>query len=221
MKNQNNGQWENKTSGKLRSPWFSNNAQKLKFQKLNQNISVDVAIVGGGIAGVSTACLLSKAGKKVAMIEDGDVGSGETGRTTAHITNALDDRYYDLERIHGKEGASIAAESHNAAIVFIELTVKEENIDCDFERLDGFLFLDPSDKQKTLEEELQATHRVGITGTELLQRAPIDSFDSGLCIRFPRQGQFQPLRYLKGLSQAIIKNNGQIFTDTHAQKIGF
>jgi glycine/D-amino acid oxidase-like deaminating enzyme/nitrite reductase/ring-hydroxylating ferredoxin subunit len=216
----NNSRWENKTSGKTESPWLSDIAQPLKFQKLDQNISVDVVIVGGGIAGMSTAYLLSKAGEKIAVVDDGYIGSGETGRTTAHITNALDDRYYDLERIHGKEGARIAAESHSAAINFVESTVNEENIDCGFERLDGYLFLDPSDKLKSLEDELEATHLVGITGTELLERAPIDSFDTGPCIRFPSQGQFQPLKYLHGLSQAIIKNNGgKIFTETHAQEI--
>jgi glycine/D-amino acid oxidase-like deaminating enzyme len=97
--------------------------------------------------------------------------------------------------------------------------VKKEDIGCDYERLDGFLFLDPSDNQKSLEDELEATHRAGITETELLERAPINSFDTGPCIRFPSQGQFQPLKYLQGFSQAIIKNNGQIFTETHAQEI--
>src|SRR5438874_13313204 len=154
---QNDSGWENRTSGNTQSPWFSSIAQKLKFQSLDRNISVDVVIVGGGIAGISTGYLLSKAGKKIAVIEDGNIGSGETGRTTAHITNALDDRYYDIERIHVKDGSRIAAESHSTAIDFIESTVKEENIDCDFVRLDGYLFLDPSEKQKSLEDELQAT----------------------------------------------------------------
>ena len=115
-------------------------------------------------------------------MEDGFIGSGETGRTTAHITNALDDRYYDLEQLHGKEGARIAADSHTAAINLVESIVNEEKIDCDFERLDGFLFLDPSDNRKSLEDELE-----GIVGTELLERAPPESFDTGPCIRFPRQ----------------------------------
>jgi len=215
----NNNGWEDKTSGKTQSPWFAEVSQPLKFQKLNRNISVDVVIVGGGIAGISTGYLLSKAGQKIALVEDGYIGSGETGRTTAHITNALDDRYFELERLRGRPGAQIAADSHTAAINLVESVVKEEKIHCDFERLDGFLFLDPSDKRKSLEDELEATHRAGIIETELLERAPLESFDTGPCIRFPHQGQFHPLKYLHGLAQAIIKNGGLIFTETHAQEI--
>ena len=119
--------------------WYANIQQPIKFTKLTRNISsIDVIVVGGGIAGMTTPYLLSKAGKKVVLVEDGYIGSGETSRTTAHITHALDNRYYNLEKIHGKQGAQIAAESHTAAINLIESIVNEEKIDCDFERLNGF-----------------------------------------------------------------------------------
>jgi glycine/D-amino acid oxidase-like deaminating enzyme len=179
----------------------------------------DVIVVRGGIAGITTAYLLSKSGKKVIVVEDGCIGSGETGRTTAHNTHALDDRYYDLEQTHGVQDAHIAAESHTAAINLIESIINEEKIDCDFERLDGFLFLDPSDKKESLDRELQATHRAGIRETEIAERAPLDSFNTGLCIRFPNQAQFHPLKYLRGLCKATISEGGLIFTQTHAQEI--
>jgi glycine/D-amino acid oxidase-like deaminating enzyme len=195
--NNNNNSWDNKTSGDKEPSWYANIEQPIRFGKLTYNISssssgevVDVIVVGGGIAGMTTAYLLSKSGKKVVVIEDGYMGSGETGRTTAHITHALDDRYYDLEQTHGIQGARIAAESHTAAIKLVESVVNEEKIDCDFERLDGFLFLDPSDKKESLDRELQATHRAGIRETEIVERAPLDSFDTGPCIRFPNQAQF-------------------------------
>ena len=222
--NNKNG-WENKTSGNREPCWYANIEQPIKFTKLTDNIlssareSMDVVIVGGGIAGLTTAYLLSKSGKKVAVIEDGYIASGETGRTTAHITHALDDRYYNLERNHGLDGARIAAESHTAAINLIESVVNEESIDCDFERLDGFLFLDPSDKKESLDKELEATHRAGINATEIIDKAPLQTFNTGPCIRFPNQAQFQPLKYLRGLCHAIIKGGGRIFTETHAQEI--
>jgi glycine/D-amino acid oxidase-like deaminating enzyme/nitrite reductase/ring-hydroxylating ferredoxin subunit len=224
--NSKNNGWEVKTSGDKEPPWYANIEQAVNFAKLTDDVPssstgkpVDVVIIGGGIAGLTTAYLLSKSGKKVVVVEDGYIGSGETGRTTAHITHALDDRYYTLEQRHGLDGARIAANSHTAAINRIESIVKEENIDCDFERLDGFLLLDPSDKKESLDKELEATHKVGIDATEIIDKAPLQFFNTGPCMRFPNQAQFQPLKYLKGLSQVIIKNGGQIFTKTHAQEV--
>src|ERR687890_656255 len=209
----NTNDWENKTSGNKEPPWYANIEQPIKFAKLANNIPaseggepVDVVVIGGGIAGLTTAYLVSKSGKKVVVIEDGYIGGGETGRTTAHITHALDDRYYDLEQTHGVQGARIAAESHTAAINLIESLIKEEKIDCDFERLDGFLFLDPSDKKESLDRELQATHSAGIRETEIVERSPLDSFNTAPCIRFPNQAQFHPLKYLRGLCKATIGN---------------
>jgi glycine/D-amino acid oxidase-like deaminating enzyme len=209
--------WENRTAGKTTSSWYADPVP-LQFQKLGQDISVEVVVIGGGIAGITTAYLLCKTGRKVALIEDGDLCSGETGRTTAHITNALDDRYYNIEKIQGKKGAMLAAESHTAAIEMIESIVTAEGIDCDFERLDGYLFRDPTGTQKSLENELDATHRAGIRETDLLPRAPLD-FDTGTCIRFPHQAQFQPLRYLAGLARAIVRRGGSVYTRTHAHKV--
>lgn len=76
-------------------------------------------VVGAGIAGLSTAYLLGQAGKQV-VLEDGELASGESGRTTAHLFNALDDRYAHLEQLFGLEGARLAAESHTAAFAQID-----------------------------------------------------------------------------------------------------
>lgn len=210
--------WEYKTAGRRESPWFAETGS-LQSQKLSRDISVEVAIVGGGIAGMTTAYLLSRAGKNVAVVDDGNLGSGETGRTTAHVTHALDDRYYHIEKIHGRKGARMAAASHTAAIDLIELITMEEKIDCDFQRLGGFLFLDPTDRIKSLEDELEATHRAGIAGTKMVDRAPLSSYDTGPCLRFPDQGQFQPLKYLSGLVQAIVRRGGHVYTGTHVQDV--
>src|ERR1051326_473968 len=130
------------TSGKNLSPWVAD-FQMPPFQPLASDISADVCIVGAGIAGISVAYLLSREGKRVVVLDDGDVGSGETGRTTAHLVNALDDRFYELERYHGERGSQLAAESHSAAIDLIERIVAKEKIDCDFYRIDGYLFEPP------------------------------------------------------------------------------
>src|SRR5689334_20233818 len=111
----------------------------LQKGSLNDSVQTDVCVIGGGIAGLTTAYLLAKAGKRVVVIDDGVVGGGETARTTAHLSNALDDRIYRIADWHGEEKARLAVESHTAAIDEIERIVREEKIDCDFARVDGFL----------------------------------------------------------------------------------
>lgn len=212
--------WELSTSGQTEPSWFLDVTHPLKFDKLSRNTSVDVAIVGGGIAGITTAYLLSGSGKSVALLEDGYIGSGETGRTTAHITHALDDRYYNIEKKHGLSSAKIAAESHTGAINFIENTVKKEGIDCSFNRLNGYLFLDPTDKKSSLNKELDALKNAGISTADIQYKSPLESTDISPCLCFRDQAQFQPMLYLRGLANSMkIHNDVKIFTETHAQDI--
>ncbi len=187
--------------------------------RLKENIRTDVCIIGAGIAGLSTAYLLGREGRSVVVLDDGLIGGGMTGRTTAHLTNAFDDRYVEMEKIHGEDGAHFIAESHTAAIEKINEIVTRENIDCDFEWLDGFLFAQTPDDVQVLEDELAAAHRAGLVGVEKVARAPIESFDTGLALRFPRQGQFHPLEYVAGLTRAILRDGGRMFGETHATKI--
>ena len=186
---------------------------------LAEDARADVCVVGAGIAGMTTAYLLAREGKSVVVIDDGPVGGGMTGRTTAHLVNALDDRYFELERLHGERGARLAAESHTAAIDRVERVVTEEKIDCDFERLDGYLFVPPGDAKKILDDELEAAHRAGLKEIEKVERAPLADYDTGPALRFPRQAQFHPLKYLAGLARAIKRDGGRIHTGTHASKI--
>ena len=170
-------------------------------------------IVGGGIAGLTTAYLLARAGQAVTVIDDGLMGGGETCRTTAHLSNAIDDRYYRIEKWHGEEHARLAYESHTAAIDKIEQIVTEEKIDCDLLRLDGHL-IEAEEGEDDLEEELAAAHRCGFKDVEWVERAPIDGWDSGRCLKFPRQGQFHILKYLSGLAKAIERDGGKLISNT-------
>jgi glycine/D-amino acid oxidase-like deaminating enzyme/nitrite reductase/ring-hydroxylating ferredoxin subunit len=190
-----------------------------EFSPLQETLHVDVCIVGAGISGLTTAYLLARAGKRVALLDDGPVAGGMTQATTAHITNMLDDRYFEAEKLHGREGARLAADSHTAAIDRIETIVKQEHIDCDFTRLDGYLFLAAGDRRETLERELAAAHRAGLRAVELVERAPYASFDTGPALRFPNVAQFHPLKYLGRLAQAVQHEGGRIFTGSHADSV--
>ncbi|KRB59680.1 FAD-dependent oxidoreductase [Flavobacterium sp. Root186] len=206
------------TSGDNISFWIDT-TPILSFEKPSQDISTEVLIIGGGIAGLTTAYKLLKAGKKVVLVEDGFIGSGETGRTTAHLTCALDDRYYYLENTFGRESAHLAAESHTAAIDEIEKIVTTLQIDCDFKRVNGYLFLHPSDKEKNLDKEFQAAKDAGLQ-TSLLNYTPyLNGAENQRSIEFKNQGQFHILYYLKGLAEAVASLGGTIFTEAHADNI--
>jgi len=152
------------------SVWMAS-ASVPSFGPLAEDPNADVCVVGAGIAGMTTAYLLARQGRSVVVLDDGPIAGGQTQRTTAHLSNAIDDRYFEIERLHGEGGARLAAESHTAAIDRIEAIVREEPIDCDFERLDGYLFLPPGGDPEVLDRELAATHRAGLAGVERLPRA--------------------------------------------------
>src|SRR5919199_668692 len=96
-------------SGRTTSLWMET-VDMPRFPKLGQDATCDVCVVGAGIVGMTTAYLLAREGKQVVVLDDGEVGGGETGRTTAHLAPALDDRYYEIERMHGEDGSRRAAD---------------------------------------------------------------------------------------------------------------
>jgi glycine/D-amino acid oxidase-like deaminating enzyme len=202
-------------NGRTTSVWMQTSAM-VSEPHLAGDVRADVCIVGAGIAGLTTAYLLTKEGKRVAVIDDGPTAGGETCRTTAHLVSALDDRFYHLEELHGRDGSRLAAESHAAAIDRIEQIVHAEAIACDFTRLDGYLFVPPGDDQAQLDRELEAAHRAGLTDVVRVARAPLESFDTGSALRFPRQGQFHVLKYLQGLATAAKRAGARIHNGTHA-----
>lgn len=186
---------------------------------LRSDLTVDVCVVGAGMAGLTTAYLLSREGRSVAVLDSRRIAAGQSQRTTAHLTNAHDDYYHEIEKIHGLEGIRTAAESHTRAIDAIEKLVKMLDIDCDFYRVPGYLFCAPGHSQDVLDREFAAAQRAGLEGLEFVGRAPLIGFDTGRCLRYPNQGQFHPLKYMTRLAQEIERAGGQIFTDTAVEKV--
>jgi glycine/D-amino acid oxidase-like deaminating enzyme/nitrite reductase/ring-hydroxylating ferredoxin subunit len=194
-------------------------AEVSRHQSLSTDAEADVCIIGAGIAGLTTAYQLASECRNVVVLDDGPVAGGQTQRTSAHLSNAIDDRYVEIEKVHGEEGARLAAESHTAAIDRIETIADAEDIKCDFVRVDGYLFLAPGHSVDLLKQEREAAHRAGLADVEFVPRAPASSFDTKRCLQFPRQAQFHPMKYLSGLADAFQRKGGRIYTNTHASQI--
>jgi glycine/D-amino acid oxidase-like deaminating enzyme/nitrite reductase/ring-hydroxylating ferredoxin subunit len=205
-------------SGQTTSVWMATEDVP-SAEPLGRDTEAGVCVVGAGIAGLTVGYLLAREGRNVLVLDDGPVAGGETSRTTAHLVNALDDRYYELERLHGEQGARLAAESHTAAIDQIEEIVTREGIDCDFERLDGYLFVGPGQSTEELGRELRAAHRAGLTEIKYVERLPYEGYDFGAALHFPRQAQFHILKYMSGLVRAFTALGGRLHTRTHADRI--
>lgn len=205
-------------SGKSTSVWMAT-AEIATLPSLTGDVDADVCIVGAGIAGMTTAYMLAGAGKSVIVVDDGAIGGGETCRTTAHLSTALDLRYHEIERLHGTRGARLVAESHARAIDMIAQIVRDEKIDCDFLRVDGYLFVPPGEERDSLYDELQAAHRAGLEDVEIAERLPYAPYDFGPALRFPNQGQFHVLKYMTGLAAAAKRRGVMIYGGTHVAKV--
>ena len=193
-------------------PLWDEGVRLPELRELDEDLSCDAVVIGAGITGLSTAYHLAREGQRVVVIDRQGIGRGDTGVTTAHLSSALDDYFHSLERLHGRDGARLAYESHHRAIERIEEIVTAEGIDCDLRRLDGYLFLAEEDRDnlELLDREREGAHRAGFTGVERLPSAPGAPFDTGPCLRYPRQGRFHPLRYLAGLGRVIRGAGGEV-----------
>ncbi|MFN2421391.1 MAG: FAD-dependent oxidoreductase [Gemmatimonadota bacterium] len=190
-----------------------------EFPPLERDLETDVCVIGAGIAGLTTAYLLAREGRDVAVVDLSRIGGQETPRTTAHLSDAIDDGIEELEKLHGEERVRLAVQSHTAAIDRIEAIVRDEAIDCDFERVDGYLFTKPDDSSEDLDRELEAARRMGLRGVERVDRTPFMAGDTGPSIRFPRQAQIHPLRYLAALGDRIQRGGGRIFGGTRVVQV--
>ncbi|MCX6124805.1 MAG: FAD-dependent oxidoreductase [Proteobacteria bacterium] len=189
-----------------------------KFNRLLSDVQTDVCVVGAGVAGLSSAYQLLKAGRRVVVIDGSFIGGTQTLRTTAHLSNVLDEGFANLIEMHGVEGAKLAIESHGDAIDEIERIVRSEKIECDFERVSGYLFCSEEEDKGHLEHEYTAAQQLGIVVDRLIDPDflpfPVDK-----CLQFPRQAQLDPAKYMAGLAECVKRLGGLIYANTHASTI--
>lgn len=188
-----------------------------RFESFRAGVHVDVAIVGGGITGLTAALLLKQRGKRVAVIEKERIGSGETGHTTAHITEAIDARYFFVARAFSKEAARQVAEASRASIEQIAAFVDKFAIECHFRRVPGYLYTEKRSYVAELKKEAVAASEAGVAA-RFVEDVPLP-FPTRGAVRFENQAQFHPRQYLFALAAQIPGDGSFIFDETHVSDI--
>lgn len=170
------------------------------FPAIAAETEVDVAIIGGGITGLTAALLLAEAGQRVVLVEARTLGSGVSQRSTTHLTAALDTRYFEIESDFGAAGAALVAQSSTAAIERVAATAAAHAPAAAFRSRPGYLYTDVDDDRAMIEKEHAAAKRAGLA-VELLAAAPLP-FESKRAVRFADQAQMHIQHYLAGVAAA-------------------
>lgn len=188
-----------------------------RYPVLQGDLEVDVVVVGGGIAGLTTAYLLKQEGKRVAVVEMHRLLSGQTGQTTAHLTELLDTPYATLASDFGEKGARLAAESTRAAIEQIAGLVERLRISCGFQRVPAFRYAETEREAKELEREASAARNAGLM-CSLTNEVPLP-YPVKLALRVEDQAQFHPREYLLALAEGIQGEGSYIFEETQVMEL--
>lgn len=194
----------------MNSFWIDSTKEILNpFPPLANDIQVDVCIIGGGITGVTTAYLLAKQGLRVCILEKDKIAHHTTGNTTGKITSQHDLFYHYLTTTFSSDFAKGYLEANENAISQIEQIVEKEQIACDFERQDNYVFTNSEQEVASIKHEVLAVNNLGFPA-EFVDSISLP-MDCLAGIKFPHQAQFHPLKYVAGLCDVILQNSGQIY----------
>lgn len=203
----------------MESLWIAEEKQLLeKTKRLEEVVETEVCIIGGGITGISTAYELSKRSKKVVIIERDKLAEKTTGNTTAKITSQHGLFYDYLIENYGINFAKKYYMANEESIRNIENIIKEENIDCDLESQDAYVFTQDAKEIENIKKEVKAVNAIG-GKAEFVQEIQPKLENIQGAIKFPNQAQFNPRKYLKGLVKKIIENGGEIYEESIAEKV--
>jgi glycine/D-amino acid oxidase-like deaminating enzyme/nitrite reductase/ring-hydroxylating ferredoxin subunit len=199
-----------------RSFWLETTPET-NYPALTDSITVDVAIVGGGITGITAAILLKEAGKTVALVDSKRIVHGASGYTTAKVTAGHGASYSKIRRAFGEEGIRTYARANQAALDWIAQLVDANRIDCDFERRPNYVYAESEDEVSQLRQEAEVERQAGLA-TRLVDETPLP-FSVLAALRLENQAQFHPRKYLLALAATIPGDGSHVFEQSRVHKV--
>jgi glycine/D-amino acid oxidase-like deaminating enzyme/nitrite reductase/ring-hydroxylating ferredoxin subunit len=187
------------------------------YPKLADDLSVDVAVVGAGITGITAAVLLKRAGKTVALIDSKRIVHGATGYTTAKVTSGHGSSYRKIRQSFGEDGARIYAGANEAGLARIAQFVDEDGIECDFERKPNYVYAESAEEVAQLRQEAEVERKAGLAAS-LVDETPLP-FTVAAALRLENQAQFHPRKYLLALAATIPGDGSHVFEQSRVQGV--
>ena len=199
-----------------RSFWLESTPET-NYPAVADGVRVDVAVVGGGITGITAAILLKRAGKTVALIESKRIVEGATGYTTAKVTAGHGASYTKIRKAFGADGARLYARANEAALGWIAELIEANGIDCDFERRTSYVYAESDEEVAQLRQEAEVERQAGL-GTRLVDTTPLP-YAVAAALRLDNQAQFHPRRYLLALAATIPGDGSHVFEQSRVDRV--
>lgn len=181
------------------------------------DVEVDVAVLGGGISGLTAALVLKRRGLTVAVLEAGRIGNGVTGSTTGKLTSLHRLAYTSLAATHGPEAAGAYGRANQAAIEHVARTVAAEGIDCDFRRVSNYTFAQDGNSQDRVQAEAELASTLGLPSAYTTE-VPLP-FETHGAVRFDDQAQLHALKYVQGLAAAVHGEGSFVFEESTVHEV--
>ena len=201
----------------MSSFWIDSSDSKTNFKKIDNNYECDVCIIGGGLTGLNIGYYLSKIGFKVIILErEHSIGLKTSGNTTGKITYQHNLKYNQLISSHGEKYAKAYLEANKNAIENIKNIIDLENIDCDFEYQDNYIYTTKQNELTKIHDEIEALHILGEDSNIEFVTSSDLPFKIAGGILTKNQAQFNSIKYMYGLANCILNNGSLIFCDSTA-----
>ncbi|QLK26511.1 FAD-dependent oxidoreductase [Natrinema zhouii] len=188
-----------------------------EYEPLEDGLEVDVAVIGGGITGLTAAIELREAGRSVAVLESDRIVESTTGHTTAKLTSQHGLIYDTLVSQFGERKARQYADANEAAIDYVEQRIEEADIDCDFRRTEAYTYAASPDDRGTIRDEVSTAQQVGLPAS-FVDETPLP-FDTAGAVRFDEQAEFHPRKYLLAIAERVHGDGSYVFEETRALEV--
>ena len=195
------------------SVWLAT-TRECSFPPLDRPVEADVAVLGAGITGLTTALMLKNAGLRVAVVEAGRVGGATTGHTTAKVSTQHGLIYSRITDKFGEDGARAYAEANQVGLDTIESIIREHDIDCDWERRPAYAYTEQADTVESIESEVKAAQKAGLPA-HLVHETELP-WEVEAAVRFDDQAQFHPHCYCMALAKLIDGDGSRVYEHTRA-----